>query len=272
MLKAAADLGYGTPQQAPPPPYTNHNLVSPSKVGTTSVENPGSASCIHKFAVACLYQLLPPANEVCEGYVFTGVCLSTRGSRSLSKGSMSQGGVSVWGVSLSRGSLSRGGVSVQGGSLCPGGESLSRGSLSRGSLFRGISVRGSLYRKGSLSRGSLSRGVSVQGVSVQGVSVQGSLQGVSVGRSLSRGKVSVWPSLSGPPPIRLRTGSKHPTGIHSCLLDKMLFNCVHCKSRKTFLLELLLILGKASHYLYRILIFQFIMNYIRISRTFTFGG
>ena len=23
--------------------------------------------------------LLPPANEVCEGYVFTGVCLSTRG-------------------------------------------------------------------------------------------------------------------------------------------------------------------------------------------------
>ena len=22
---------------------------------------------------------LPPANEVCEGYVFTGVCLSTRG-------------------------------------------------------------------------------------------------------------------------------------------------------------------------------------------------
>ena len=25
----------------------------------------------------CLY--LPPANEVCEGYVFTGVCLSTRG-------------------------------------------------------------------------------------------------------------------------------------------------------------------------------------------------
>ena len=26
-----------------------------------------------------LYVLLPPANEVCEGYVFTGVCLSTEG-------------------------------------------------------------------------------------------------------------------------------------------------------------------------------------------------
>ena len=27
-----------------------------------------------------LGHLLPPANEVCEGYVFTGVCLSTRGA------------------------------------------------------------------------------------------------------------------------------------------------------------------------------------------------
>ena len=26
-----------------------------------------------------MYSLLPPANEVCEGHVFTGVCLSTRG-------------------------------------------------------------------------------------------------------------------------------------------------------------------------------------------------
>ena len=65
--------------------------------------------------------LLPPANEV-----FTGVCLSTGGSRSLSGGSRS----------LSRGSLSRG-VSVQGESLskgvsvgegvCPGGSLLCQG-------------------------------------------------------------------------------------------------------------------------------------------------
>ena len=27
-----------------------------------------------------MYGLLPPANEVCEGYVFTGVCLSTGGA------------------------------------------------------------------------------------------------------------------------------------------------------------------------------------------------
>ena len=42
---------------------------------------------------------LPPANKVCEGYVFTGVCLSTVGSRSLSGGSLVSAG----------GSLSRGG-------------------------------------------------------------------------------------------------------------------------------------------------------------------
>ena len=30
-------------------------------------------------SLLCFYEFLPPANEVCEGYVFTGVCLSTRG-------------------------------------------------------------------------------------------------------------------------------------------------------------------------------------------------
>ena len=35
--------------------------------------------------------LLAPANEVCEGYVFTGVCLSTGGG-SPSGGSLSRGG------------------------------------------------------------------------------------------------------------------------------------------------------------------------------------
>ena len=50
---------------------------------------------------------LPPANEVCEGNVFTGVCLST-GGMGLGEGSLSRG--SLWP-----------GVSVQGpGGLCPG--------------------------------------------------------------------------------------------------------------------------------------------------------
>ena len=39
---------------------------------------------------------LPPANEVCEGYVFTGVCLSTR-EGSASGGSASRRGVCIQG-------------------------------------------------------------------------------------------------------------------------------------------------------------------------------
>ena len=51
--------------------------------------------------------LLPPANEVCEGYVFTGVCLYT-------------GGISVWRIFVQVVSV-WGGVSVQvGGSLSKG--------------------------------------------------------------------------------------------------------------------------------------------------------
>ena len=109
-------------------------------------------------------RLLPPANEVCEGYVFTGVCLSTGGIL------VSVKGVSDWG-SLSRGSL-------------PGG-CLSRRPLSGGSLSREVSTQG------SLSRG-FCPGVSEWWVSVQEVSVQGGLClgvsfcGVSVRGSLSR--------------------------------------------------------------------------------------
>ena len=43
-----------------------------------------SANCwqtdvLVSFSVEVNPKFLPPANEVCEGYVFTGVCLSTRG-------------------------------------------------------------------------------------------------------------------------------------------------------------------------------------------------
>ena len=38
---------------------------------------------------------LPPANEVCEGYVFTCVCLSTGGVPASGEGVCSGGGVSA---------------------------------------------------------------------------------------------------------------------------------------------------------------------------------
>ena len=59
--------------------------------------------------------ILLPANEVCEGYVFTGVSVCPQG--------VSVRGVSVWGGLCT-------------GGLCPGGF-LSRGSLCRGSLYGG---------------------------------------------------------------------------------------------------------------------------------------
>ena len=98
---------------------------------------------------------LPPANKVCKGNVFTGVCLSTGGlslcpGRDLCPGALCPGGLCPGGL-CSGGSLS-GGVYVQ-GSLSGGSRSLSMGSLSRGCLCPG---------------GCLSRGVSIQGVSVQG--------------------------------------------------------------------------------------------------------
>ena len=84
------------------------------------------------------YTFLSPANEVCEGYVFTGVCLSTGG------------GVSV---------------SVQGGGLHPGGL-CPGGSLSWGVSVQGVSVQGALSRGALCPAGSLSGRVSVWGVSV----------------------------------------------------------------------------------------------------------
>ena len=109
------------------------------------------------YYLTLLLPLLPPANKVCEGYVFTGVCLST-GGLALCPGGSPSGGSLFMGVSV-QGSLSRGGflskgISVQRG-VCPGVSV-------RGSLSTGVSVWGSLSR-GSLSGGSLSRGVYLPG-------------------------------------------------------------------------------------------------------------
>ena len=97
------------------------------------------------YYLTLLLPLLPPTNKVCEGYVFTGVCLSTGGLTLCLWGVLvSVWGVSIWGVSV-RGSLYPGGgvcpgVSVQGvsvqGGLCPGGLCLG-GSLSRGCICQG---------------------------------------------------------------------------------------------------------------------------------------
>ena len=51
-------------------------------------------------SIWCSATFLPPANEVCEGYVFTGVCLSTGGhawqGRAWQGGVCGRGGGHAW--------------------------------------------------------------------------------------------------------------------------------------------------------------------------------
>ena len=102
-------------------------------------------------------QFLPPTNVVCEGYVFTGVCLSMGGSQSQQGGSPS-GGFSIRGgggspsrgVFIQGGSPSRG-VSIWGGSssggfsiwgvLHPGGRVLHQGGFSIWGGLHQVNVR-----------------------------------------------------------------------------------------------------------------------------------
>ena len=44
--------------------------------------------------------LLPPANVFCEGYVFTGVCLSTERGACMARGVCKAGGYAWWGVCM----------------------------------------------------------------------------------------------------------------------------------------------------------------------------
>ena len=89
---------------------------------------------VHELETEIESQLLPPANEVCEVYVFTGVYLST-GEWGLCPG----GPLSKMGGSLSwGGGLCLGGSLSKMGGLCPGEEvSVRGGSLSR----EGVSVK-----------------------------------------------------------------------------------------------------------------------------------
>ena len=141
---------------------------------------------------------LLPANKVCKGYVYTGICVSTGGSWSLSGSNcLHLGG-------LCSGGLCQGGLCP--GGLCPGGLCLE---VSVWEVpIQGVSVQGvSVW--GTSVWGSLSRGV------CQGVSVQGGLcQGVYLQGGLCPGG-----SLPGRPPIQKRAGGTHPIGMHSCTKD-----------------------------------------------------
>ena len=65
--------------------------------------------------------LLPPTNEVCEGNVFTGVCLSTGGGMHGRKGVWRGGAYVAWGAYVAGGHAWQGACVVAGG-VCMAGE------------------------------------------------------------------------------------------------------------------------------------------------------
>ena len=69
-----------------------------------------NGDCILTFNCGVNLEFLPPANVVCEGYVFTGVCLSTGGSPlgGFSIQGVLHRGFSIWGVLHPRGFSIRG--------------------------------------------------------------------------------------------------------------------------------------------------------------------
>ena len=143
-----------------------------------------------------LITFLPPANEVCEGYVFTPVC------HSVHRGSVpGPGGVWSWGVPGPGGFGPRGCL-VRGGLVpaCLAGFQAHTQGGSWGGSGPGPHPRGKL--KGIWSR------PTPKG-EVEGDLVQGHTQGGSWGGS--------GPGPHPPPPMTATAaGSTHPTGMHSC--------------------------------------------------------
>ena len=138
--------------------------------------------------------LLRPTNEVCEGYVFTGVCLSTRGVYSACNGA---------------------------------GGCLPRRRLSMGCLPRGCLPRACLP-SGCLPRGVCPGGVYPGGCLPRGVSVQGDRAGVCPVKVSAQGEGGVFPGeVCLPREVCLPGGVYHistpktatkavSTGPHSC--------------------------------------------------------
>ena len=89
-------------------------------------------------------QLLPPANEVCEGYVFTGVCLSRGGGVRGCRGAcVVAGGVWLPGGMCGEGGHGEGGCTAKGGVSDKGGHG-EGGCVAKGACM----VRGHAWQRG----------------------------------------------------------------------------------------------------------------------------
>ena len=89
-----------------------------------------------KYAMEYMQYFLPPANEVCKGYVFTGVCLS-RGECEAGEhawwwlgGVHGRGGVWQWGMACVAG-----GHAWMAGGVCGGGVDVWQGACMTGGVY-----------------------------------------------------------------------------------------------------------------------------------------
>ena len=134
---------------------------------------------------------LPPANEVCEGYVFRGVCLST-GGHAWQGGCAWQGG-------------------MRGGGMHGGGHAW-WGACMAGACMVGVCMAGGMHGGGVHGRGHAWQG----GVHGKGACVAGGV--CMVGACMAGGACHPCPPTDTTGTAYSQwAGSTHPTGMHSCL-------------------------------------------------------
>ena len=103
-----------------------------------------------------IFTLLPPANEVCEGYVFTGVCLSTGGGVACVVGGVSGRGACVAGEGAcmhGRGACKHGrGACVAGGCAWQG-HAWQGACIAGGCAWQGAYMAGGMHGGGGMCGG-----------------------------------------------------------------------------------------------------------------------
>ena len=163
--------------------------------------------------------LLPPANEVCEGYVFKRVCLSTWGG--VSRPTPTGGGWGVWrGGGGSTGPHLGGEVN---GSDWEGLQAHTHGGGGGWGVWRGRGVPQAHTWEGRLMglAGRVSRPTPTGGGRLRG------LAGGSPGPN-PEGCIPAWLRQDTPQQTATAWGGTHPTGKHSCFarfLPKTVWKC-----------------------------------------------
>ena len=165
-----------------------------------------------------------PANEVCEGYVFTGVCLSTGGG--VNAGGHVWQGACVVGVCVAGGHAWQGvcmaGRHVWQEGMCGRGACMAGACMAGGHAWQGgVLCRGGMHGRGHAWQGGMCGGVVCgRGMCGRGACMAGGhAWGVHGGGSCvaDTTRYSQWAS------------GTHPTGMHSCWTCIRMYTIIYMK-------------------------------------------